>query len=57
MTRIKTKDVDSNSTWANGFQRMALDCKNFPSQTTHEIKLNQQEEIASIKNKIQGKRT
>ena len=38
---LKLENVDSNSTWTNGFQMMILECKNFPIQTIHETKLNQ----------------
>lgn len=51
---LTLKDVDSNPIQTSAFPRLTLDCKNFPTQTIDEVKPNQQE-IATIKNEIQGK--
>ena len=51
---LTLRDVDSSSTWTNGFPWMTLKCSNFPIQTIDKIKHNQQE-IATIWNEIQEK--
>ena len=53
--RLTLKDVDSNPIQTSAFPRLTLDCKNFPTQTIDEVKLNQQE-IVPFKNEIQGKK-